>query len=509
MDTDVPQEQRSERALIALSVACAFGIFAFAGTMGLTGSRLAAVVVAVGIAACVAWLFWRLPILPPDEGAVSRTLKVISGLATSAALFQLARLCVFIINPAAVGFAIGPSRGLGLPITHSCVSAYFVAAQLAPTVPNVYEYELYSFPSESPDARRKPRRIGSFNIDTYEYPPPFLLLPRALRILVPDFLRFRMIWFALNGAVLLIGLLAVARVLGPVAGRRALLLSPLVLASELTIGTLQVGNLQAMVFALAMLAMVFFAQRRYAAGGALLAFVTVSKLFPGLLLVYLLVQRKWRALAWTASLTVVLVAISLLDTGRAPYNAFLNHLPGLLGGEAFSAFRNPGAIAINYSVPGMAFKLRLFGISGASFAAMKIVGWIYTLIVLSVIIIVASRTLNRVEQPLAWLAILILASLRSPFLPQYAVIPALWLLTLLAAVVGPTVRTLCFALLAWLILNISVPVSGPDPRLSSIILLLPQTAMVILIVLALRNRPESSGSQAPGERRCEVADTAG
>jgi hypothetical protein len=263
------------------------------------------------------------------------------------------------------------------------------------------------------------------------------------------------------------------------------------LASDLTIGTLQVGNLQAIVFALAMLAMVFLAQRRYAVGGALLAFVTVSKLFPGLLLVYLLVQRKWRALAWTAGLTVVLVAISLLDTGRAPYSALFNHLPGLLGGEAFPALRNPGAIAINYSVPGMAFKLRLFGIPGASFAAMKIVGWIYTLIVLSVTVIVARRTLNRVEQPLAWLAILILASLRSPFLPGYAIIPALWLLTLLAAVVGPTVRTLYFALLAWLILNISVPVSGPDPRLSSIILLLPQTVMVILIVLALRNRAES------------------
>lgn len=274
-----------------------------------------------------------------------------------------------------------------------------------------------------------------------------------------------------------------------------MLLCPLVLASDLTIGTLQVGNLQAIVFAIAMLAMVLFAKRRYAAGGALLAFATVSKLFPGLLLLYLLVRRKWRALAWTIGLTVVLVAISLLDTGRAPYHAFLNHLPGLLGGEAFPAFRNPGAIAKNYSVPGMAFKLRLFSVPGASFAAMRIVGWIYTLIVLAATVIVARRTLNRVEQPLAWLAILILASLRSPFLPGYAVIPALWLLTLLAAVVAPTVRMLCFALLAWLILNISVPQSGSDPRLMSIIILLPQTVMVILIVLALRNRTAPAGPE--------------
>ena len=376
MPAQTPEPVGTLRLLIALSLACVFGLFSFAAAMGLMGSTLAAVIVAVGIAAFVPWFFWRRPIIPLDEGASSRALKVLSGLATIAALFQLARLCVFIINPAEVGCAIGPSRGLGLTVNHSCLSAYYVAARSAATVPNVYAYELYAFPSESPTALRRPRLIGSFNIDAYEYPPPFLLLPRTLAILAPDFLRFRMLWFALNGAVMIIGLLAVARMLGPIAGTRALLLSPLVLASDLTIGTLQAGNLQAIVFSLAMIAMVLLAQRRYAAGGALLAFVTVSKLFPGLLIVYLLVRREWRALAWTMGVIAVLVGISLLDTGWAPYNAFLHHLPRLLGGEAFPAFRNPGAIAKNYSVPGMAFKLQLFGIQGASFGAMKIVGWI-------------------------------------------------------------------------------------------------------------------------------------
>jgi hypothetical protein len=502
MDADSIRKLRLERVLIALSLACAFGILAFAGGMGLTKSRLAAAIIAVGIATLAGWIFWWRPVVPLNEGADSEAadspfLKVISGVATVAALFQLARLCVFIINPVDVGYALGPSRGLGVAVSHSCLSAYFVAAQSAATVPNVYEYELYSFPSESPTALRKPRRIESFNVDAYEYPPPFLLLPRVLMIVVPDFLRFRMIWFALNGAVLLIGLLAVVRVLGPVAGRRALLLSPLVLASDFTINTLQIGNLQAMVFAIAMLGMVFVAQRRYAAGGALLAFATVSKLFPGMLLVYLLVRREWRALAWTTAMTVVLVGISLLDTGRAPYYALFHHLSRLLGGEAFNALRRPGPIAANYSVPGLAFKLQLFGVTGASFAAMKIVGWIYTLIALAITVVIAMRKLTRDEQPLAWLAILILASLRSPFLPGYAIIPVLWLLSLLAAVVAPrliTVRTLCFVLVAWLVLNISVPLSGPDPRLISMILLLPQTAIVILIVLALRDRTEPANA---------------
>ena len=493
MPTQTDQPAKAAQILMALSLACAFGIFAFSATMGLTGSRLIAAIVAAGVAVFVAWFCWRHPVIALNEAASSRTLKVISVLATIAMIVQLTRLCVFIVNPAAVGYALGPSRGQGLTIKHSCLSAYYVAARSVAMVPNVYAYELYSFPAESPTAVRRPRPIESFNIDAYEYPPPFLLLPRTLAILAPDFLRFRMVWFALNGVVMVVGLLMVARMLGPIAGTRAVLLSPLVLASDLTIGTLQIGNLQAIVFSLAMIAMVLLAQRRYAAGGAVLAFVTVSKLFPGLLIVYLLVRREWRALAWTIGLIAALVAVSLLDTGWTPYKAFLDHLPRLLSGEAFPAFRNPGAVAKNYSVPGMAFKLQLFGLASAPFGAMKIIGWIYTVIVLAATVIVARRKLTREQEPLAWLTILILASLRSPFLPGYAVIPVLWLLTMLAARFTPRVKTLCGVLLAWVVLNIAMPQQGPDPRLITAILLLPQAVIVILIVLALRSQPKFPG----------------
>jgi hypothetical protein len=207
--------------------------------------------------------------------------------------------------------------------------------------------------------------------------------------------------------------------------------------------------------------------------------------------VYLLLRREWRALAWTIGMMAALVAISLLDTGWTPYKAFLDHLPRLLSGEAFPAFRNPGAIAKNYSVPGMAFKLQLFGLASAPFGAMRTIGSIYTLIVLAATVIVARRTLTREQEPLAWLTILILASLRSPFLPGYAVIPVLWLLTLLAARFAPTGKTLCGVLLAWVVLNITMPQQGPDPRLLTAILLLPQAVIVILIVLALRRQTQS------------------
>jgi hypothetical protein len=293
--------------------------------------------------------------------------------------------------------------------------------------------------------------------------------------------------------VLLLALVVVARFLGPADGTRALLLSPLVWISlPTTISTLQKGNVQILVIAASMLAMVLFERRRWSAGGALLAFVTVSKLYPGLLIVYLLVRRQWLAVAWTAAFAAAFSVLTFLTFGWGPYAAFLDHLPGLVGGEAFPAFRNPAATAINLSIPGLVFKLKLFGVPGMSFGAAKIVGWGYTLVALAAVVVAGWRTLRNDEKPLVWMAILILATLRSPFLPQtYGTIPPLWLLTLLAATWAPMTRAPWLILAAWAALNVYWPLDWPiDPRLLAIANMMPQAVTVLLVVLALRHRPE-------------------
>jgi hypothetical protein len=75
---------------------------------------------------------------------------------------------------------------------------------------------------------------------------------------------------------------------------------------------LQKGNFQMMAITMAMLAMILFERRRCAAGGALLAFATVSKLYPGMLLLYLLARRDWRAVAWTTAMGAVFVVLGIL-----------------------------------------------------------------------------------------------------------------------------------------------------------------------------------------------------
>ncbi|MEP7009178.1 MAG: glycosyltransferase family 87 protein [Acidobacteriota bacterium] len=489
------------RVPVSLALSLAVGIFGFTAVLGVTHSIPAAGLIALAVGAVTGWGTYRHPAIALDEGACSARLKALAAGGAVVALVLVARLSVYIVDPAQVSYSLIPSSDW--EVRHSCVSAYVVAGAAARAHPNVYDERLYNLPNDDPTAIRKARSIGPFKIDVFEYPPQFLLLPRGLQLLAPAFLDQRMLWFALEGGVILLALLLVARFVGPAAGTRALLLSPLVWAAVPTLSMLQKGNVHGVIIAISMVAMVLFERRRFASGGLLLGFATVSKLYPGLLCFYLLARRQWRAAAWTAAMGAALSVLTLADLGWAPFSSFLDHLPGLVGGEAFPAFRNPSAIAINMSVPGLAWKLKLFGVPGMGFAAAKIIGWIYTVIALVATVLAARRPQTRAEMPLVWLAILILATLRSPFLPNaYGVFPALWLLTLLASTYVPRPRVLGWTLAAWATLNIYWAVDWPvDPRIKALVNLLPQGLMVVLAVLALRRRAPDAAEPAASDFR--------
>jgi hypothetical protein len=352
-------------------------------------------------------------------------------------------------------------------------------------------------------ARRIPRVLAGFNVDDYEYPPPFLLLPRAFRLVTDDFVQLRMLWHGLSVAVVLLMAAVLARSLGSVDGTRALLLFPAVIAAYPMLNALQKGNVQLIVIASSLLAMLLVERRRYASAGCLLAYATLSKLFPGMLLIYLLARREWRALGWTAAAATALLGASVLDTGLAPYFAFVDQLPGLLSGESFAALRNPAAVAVNLSVPGLVFKLSLLGVPGMGFPAAQLVGWLWTAVCIAATVLLARRSLDPRDLPLAWVAILTLATLRSPFLPHgYGTFPVLLLLVLLAVRVVPDAKRLALLLLAWLGLNILLP---PDTSIALPVAALlhgvPQLITLALCAIAMvrLGRAELSEPAGPGQ----------
>src|SRR5262249_32734928 len=156
-----------------------------------------------------------------------------------------------------------------------------------------------------------------FNVDVYEYPPPFLVLPRLLMRVAPAFTRFRMVWFGLSSASLLVAMLLAATALPRGLTTRAVLLMPLVWAGLPTIGGLQMGNFQVMTLAISMAGMAMLSRRHHAAGGTLLGFAVVGKLFPGMLLLYLAARRAWRPVIATCLGGMLIVLLAFWDMGLA------------------------------------------------------------------------------------------------------------------------------------------------------------------------------------------------
>ena len=146
------------RTLVACAIGFACGIFAFTIAAGIVGSLVAASVIAIIIAAIIAWACRARPFVPIDEAACSRGLKFVALVATVAALVQLTRLAVFMVDPSKPSYSQAPASDW--EVRHSCLSAYFVAARAADHVPNIYADSLYTSPDDDPTTVRKALMIG-------------------------------------------------------------------------------------------------------------------------------------------------------------------------------------------------------------------------------------------------------------------------------------------------------------------------------------------------------------
>jgi hypothetical protein len=405
-----------------------------------------------------------------------RVIRVVGFLFAALAAVQVVRLTVFSVDPSRTGAAVYPFDQFY--VQHSCLSAYFQAAKLGQArVPNLYDETLYV------------GTLGRFNIGTGTcIHRSFCLLPRALLGITVDFYRFRVLWFVFEIVAFLTALLIVARWIGGRHGRTVLMLTGLLLAAVPTGMTLQIGNFQIVAFALAMLALVLIESDFVVSGTALLAFVAASKLFPGILVVWLAFQRRWRAIAWVLAWNVVLLLAAVLWFGWAPISAFFQYeMPRLsfpLHGPINIEITPFGGktSALNYGITAVVPKLRALGWTSLGFGAFQMVRLLYLLLLIGLFVRLrdafSARWVDdaasfRLHEAQTWLALLNLASFLSPFVPDgYAVIGTLWLLILVVPEIRFTWSKVTALVLVWLALNVVAPL-GPG---------LPEVGLVTRIV---------------------------
>ncbi len=374
-----------------------------------------------------------------------------------AAGVQVARLSVFMVDAERASASILPGRKFFRE--HSCLTAFTEAARFAGEGNrNVYDPRAYSAAGCGDDLLKcRERSIGPLMVDIYQYPPTFLLLPGLVRLVADDFFLIRTGWFVVQVGLLAAGTLLLARWVGGTVGAIAAMLSVVLWASPSTLLGIQIGNFQATAYALSVLGMVALSTGRLAAGGAAVGFSAASKLYPGVLVVYLIARRQWCAAAWIAAGAVVTTLGALALVGAKPFVDFVQYqFPRLNSGDAFFWVDLPPAVPINYGIYGLMGKLRLLGVldftreTGALvsaaygwllFAAAAFAGW-------AVRAPSDDTSMHRLRDAQLWLALLNLGSFRSPFVPDaYALMGTMWLLTLVAAEWTRVTagRVMCFA----------------------------------------------------------------
>lgn len=417
-------------ATVAVGVVLAFGTGS--PWSALAGAAAAGWVATEGLATLVA----RAPV-PRGRAAV------LWGILALAGVGQVARMSAFLADPAQTWGAFAPGEFMR---RHSCLSSYVHGAELARRGDaNIYDDRYGSTiaaPAELPPAID----TGPLTMDTYEYPPQFLLLPRALLALTREFMAVRALWFLLSAATLAWAVAALGRWLDGDADRRARLLGLVLALTPSVIITAYFGNAQIVVVAVAAVGMVRLHEGRHAAGGALLAAAISAKIFPGILGVYLIAARRWRAVAWTAAFGAAYAAAALLVFGARPFRDFFGyHLPRLGSGETFAFLAEPETAPANLGVFGIPFKLRALGVDMSVETAWTIGRWLawgYTAVVVALAVWLGLKDRpgddprSRALAAARWLALVGLAALRSPFAPGEALIPTFWALLLRAAAAG-------------------------------------------------------------------------
>lgn len=389
------------------------------------------------------------------------------------AVMQVGRLSTYMTDPSSDWFL---STRDPFYAKHECANAYVYAAELNRRgEDNVYAAEHY--PGIDPEAAPVSEVIGMVPEDPYQYPPQFLLLPRAALGATSDYGAIRSCWFALNASLCLAAVLALATWVGGRTGRIAGLLTPALLVSFPVLHNLQYGQFHFAAISLSILGLLAFQRRRVRLGGVLLACAAFAKIFPAVLLIPLALQKRWRELGWTlaAGSAITLVAWGVL--GPSPFHAFLDyHWPRLADGSAF-AFAEAWPevadllVAGNQGAQGIVDKLDALGLVSSNAPLARLAPKLFGLALLAVAFVagLGLRTASRAQHARTWLGLLGLASLASAGAwADYVPLTCVWLLAYLAPLAKGSrviLVALSFTALMQVLLVGAVPIGGAsDPQ---------------------------------------------
>lgn len=469
-------------AAAAASMAGALAIAAFTGEA--FTATLALPVVTTLATAGARWLGERLPQQLDVVVSRRRALAVAWAVLALLAVVQTGRLATSMTDRD-IGFFLTTEHPFWYG--HECIGAYLHGAELAGRgEENLYDAS--HFPAL--DATAEPiTRLEHVTLeDPYQYPPQFLVLPQLALAFTHDVSILRVFWFALQVTLFVVVAAWLALFVRGRAGQAALWALPAVFVSFPALHNFYFGQFHLPAVALAIGAMLAFARRWNVAGGAMLAFAILSKIFPLALLALLAGEKRFRACAWTLAFVAAFSVLALATLGPQPFVAFIEYqMPRLADGSAF-AFEDAWpeladlVVLDNQGVYGLALKLGVG--KGVASVAGRLFGALTLLLALVVGLI--GRRRSRRTMAASWLGLLGLASLASPGAwGDYVPVTAVWLLTLFASTLASGSLPARTALLTAFAFEALVLGTMPLGNWMPLGLMTPLSAAGVAIMLAL------------------------
>jgi hypothetical protein len=181
---------------------------------------------------------------------------------------------------------------------------------------------------------------------------------------------------------------------------------------------------------------------------------SVAKIFPGILVVFLIAQKRIKEVLWIIAFGILLSIIAFIVVGPNPFEAFINYeFPRLSSGEAFvGPFSRAFAVARNMAPFGIPLKLGWLGIPGMTLEIGRIVSFAHLLMVIILAIWSGKqKPRSNTEMISVWISLIALGSLVSPFAPaNYVLVTVILLVCLNREFFRP-----------WLVITIWILISIP------------------------------------------------
>ena len=460
------------------------------GAIGLGAPETIAWAVPLVVALVAIWS-GRVPPAPLEQARRHPVAAALWVAALAVAVTFSIRTSLFAHYPDAPRFSVAP--GDRFREEHLCMTAYAEAARLLGVAgANVYDPELFR-------PGGVPRRLGRFTVDYYHYPPPFLLLPLSLRTVAPDFFDFRRVWFAMQTTVVVGLWLGIAWWVGGITGRRFALAGVVLMALPITWASIQVGNVQTTVVAVALAGAMAVASGRAAIGATLLTAATLGKIFPGVLLAHVVSWRRPRVASWVLASGASILAVTAVLLGAGIFSEFaFGELPRMLSGASFEQTETPWAAPVNQSLYGFTVKLRRLGVDVLDRETGKLVTRALFALLAAAVLVVGWRVVRNAypvgdEARLATLIVafgfLNLGSFVSPFVGgAYGAIYTIWLGVLVGvSSLPPRIRASFIGAVALLLLAntmVGAPRQGAIPSTVTMAWSLAGAVMLLAINIA-------------------------